>query len=211
VVAVNVNSPDAVATLQRLHAEGAVGVRLRPTDRSAGDNPLAIWHAADALGLVVSCVGNSQTFGSPEFAAMVAGLPNLVIVLEHLGSTSSPDADEAAVAARLGVFELAKYPNICIKLPGLGEILPRPALMAACQPGAPCPSVAVLQAAFAAFGSQRLLWGSDFPVVSSREGYGHALAVSRSAIHSLAPKAMPLVFGENARRLFVCPPLGDTP
>src|SRR5579859_1824117 len=45
VVVVDAGRTDAPATLERLAAEGASGVRLSPGTRSPGDDPLAIWHA----------------------------------------------------------------------------------------------------------------------------------------------------------------------
>lgn len=203
VVGVDLSRADAVSRLEELAGQGAVGVRLRPGDRSIGEDPLAIWRAADRLGLFVSCVGNSQSFGAPAFDALLAQLPTLRTVLEHLGSGSSPDADAAATAARHQVFGLARHPNVWIKLPGLGELMPRPALMALhdIADGAPDPTEALLRPAFEAFGAERIVWGSDFPVVSSREGYGHALGLSREAVRRLQPQAVDAVFGGNAAAL----------
>lgn len=201
VVGVDLSRADACDELERQAAQGAVGVRLRPTDRSLGDDPLAIWRAAERLGLLVSCVGNSTTFGDPAFDALVAQFPRLTIVLEHLGSNSSPDADAAAVAARQRVFGLARHAHVCIKLPGLGELLARPALMAADPFTLGAVASPVLRPAFEAFGPERLLWGSDFPVVSSREGYGQALGLCREVVRQLYPQAVDGVFGGNAQAL----------
>ena len=61
VVFVDLARPDAVTTLERLVAEGACGIRLRATSRSPGDDPLAIWRAADQLGISVSCPAGLRT------------------------------------------------------------------------------------------------------------------------------------------------------
>src|SRR5438552_1390668 len=53
VVIVDEGRPDAIQTLERLAAEWASGVRFRPNTRSFGDDPLAIWRAAERLGLSV--------------------------------------------------------------------------------------------------------------------------------------------------------------
>src|SRR5579864_1391260 len=55
VVMVNVAEPTAIGELRRLAEDGASGVRLRPTARSVGDDPMAIWRTAADLGLSVSC------------------------------------------------------------------------------------------------------------------------------------------------------------
>lgn len=202
VVAVDVEQASAVDTLRALADSGAFGLRLRPTDRSPGDDPLAIWRAASELGLVVSCVGTGPTFASREFANLVAEFPTMPIVLEHLGGTSTPDPDEAARTARVSSFELARNLNVHIKLPGLGELVPRAVLGRF--DGAPTSSAvpAVLLEALSAFGPGRILWGSDFPVVSSREGYGNALRWTREAVDAAAPNATANIFGKTAQRLF---------
>lgn len=201
VVGLDLSRADAAEQLERLAEQGVAGVRLRPTDRSTGGDPLAIWRTAERLGLLVSCVGSSQTFGDPHFEALVAELPLLPIVLEHLGSNSNPDADTAAFASRQHVFGLSRYSNVWIKLPGLGELLTRTAFMGL-DPVTTCAVVApVLRPAFEAFGAKRILWGSDFPVVSSREGYGQALNLCRDVVGLLFPRAVDGVFGGNARAL----------
>ena len=57
VVMVDPNVPQALTLLKRLSEEGASGVRLRPTARSPGPDPLAIWRCAQECHLAVSCVG----------------------------------------------------------------------------------------------------------------------------------------------------------
>jgi L-fuconolactonase len=202
VVAVDVAHTGAADDLRRLAEQGAVGIRLRPGDRSPGDDPLAIWRAAAELGLVVSCVGNSAAFSSVDFAELVAALPRLPIVLEHLAAGSSPDMDTPARETRRAALHLARFPNVYLKVPGLGELVARAQL------GTFAPIAPVMQApdalcdALRLFGPGRLMWGSDFPVVSSREGYGNALAWSRQVVDAHAPAALPQVFGRTASTLF---------
>src|SRR5260370_32516421 len=94
VVMVDTARPDATKQLEQLAERGASGVRLRPTTRSPGDDPLAIWRTADRLGLTVSCGGDGAGFASAEFAETIQALPALGIVIEHLGSVSRRDLDE---------------------------------------------------------------------------------------------------------------------
>jgi len=46
------------------------------------------------------------------------------------------------------------------------------------------------------------MWGSDYPPVSGREGYGNALRLPRQFLGSKGEKALELMFGEVAKRLF---------
>lgn len=200
VVIVDHNSADAAATLGRLVEEGASGVRLKPLTRSPGADPLAIWRAAAALNIPVSCVGSAADFASDDFAQIFTELPQLRIVIEHLGSVSSP-VDPATEALRQKVFGLSRFPNAYIKIPGLGEFARR--AMPVREPfpfTEPVPPL--LEQAYQAFGPQRMMWGSDFPPVSGREGYRRALrgAMEQFAFASEADRAR--IFGGTALTVF---------
>lgn len=204
VIAVDPARSDALVQLRRLADDGASGLRLRPTARSSSDDPLAIWRAAESLGLPISCVGNTASFSTAEFARLIESVPNLVLVLEHLGGTSTPDATEEALTARRQVFELARYPNVYLKLPGLGELVPRsPQLPAEGCPFEPSP--AIVHQALECFGAARLMWGSDFPPVATREGYANALRWCREALADAPRQAQAAIFGGNAQRIFKLP------
>lgn len=202
VVGIDPTQPDAVNQLHRLADNGAHGVRLRPNAVSPGDDAFAIWRAAQARGLAVSCVGNGAGFATPAFAELIEHFAGLTFVLEHLGATSRPDADEREAALRRQVFELARYPNVFLKLPGLGEVVPR--TMPLPGDGSPfeCGRPHVLDDAFKVFGPQRLMWGSDFPVVASREGYGNALRLTREAFRDESAESLEWMFGGTAQRVF---------
>src|SRR4029079_2799770 len=103
--------------------DGASGLRLKATDRSPGDDPLALWRTAAELGLAISCPVPPHT-DPPEFSLLLNTLPNLTVVLEHLGGSSSA-SDDAEGSQRGRVFELARHPNAYIKIPGLGEFARR--------------------------------------------------------------------------------------
>lgn len=55
---------------------------------------------------------------------------------------------------------------------------------------------------FARFGAGRLLWGSDWPVVTLRGDYGHWLTLAQTYTRTLAPAFEEHVFGGNARRFY---------
>ncbi len=208
VVLLDTDAPDAVGTLERLAARGASGVRLNATTRSAGDDPLLLWRAAARLGLPVSCAGSAQTLSAPEFAALIGELPTLPIVIEHLGALSRPDEDEATSAARREVFGLARFPNTYIKVTGLGEFGRRALPVVAPFPFVrPLPDY--LARAYDAFGPARMMWGSDYPPVSVREGYTNALRLTMAELATLpgyGDADRELIFGGTALTVF--PPRG---
>ncbi len=198
VVAVDPARDDAIATMRQLAGDGAVGVRLRPAARSPGDDPLAIWREAERLGLAVSCVGTTAQFTSPDFAALIGQVPKLDIVLEHLGGIARPDADESASK----IPQLARVPNIALKLPGLGQLSKRMGTLPAAGSALEAGGEAHIHAALRAFSSMRLMWGSDFPVVSTREGYAHALSGPRDGLRDITPSECSNVLGATAARIF---------
>lgn len=92
VVIVDTDAPDAPDTLARWVSEGAEGVRLGPTARSPGSDPLAIWRKAAELGVPVSCLGSSEGFTSPDFEQVRKECPDLPIIIEHLGGIGRGEA-----------------------------------------------------------------------------------------------------------------------
>src|SRR5690606_8452285 len=108
-----------------LAEQGAVGVRLRAAMRSPGDDPLAIWRAAEALGLPITVACDAATLASPAFAQVVETITGVPLILEHLGSVNHPDGETAPYPLRRQVFDLARFSHVHIKFHGLGEICPR--------------------------------------------------------------------------------------
>ncbi len=201
VVLVDVKRPTAVAELERLVEQGAKGVRMRANWRSPGADPLALWRAALRLGVPVSCMGASKDFAAPAFVELVQALPELTIIIEHLGSSSQPDGEVSPFPLRQQVFDRARFPNLYIKVPGFGEFCPR-----AIPVNADFPferdNLQLLDRAYAAFGSDRMLWGSDYSPVSNREGYRNALHYPLDYFKAQHPEACDAIFGGTAARVF---------
>jgi L-fuconolactonase len=201
VVLVDPSRDDASEALQRLAEQGASGVRLGPTVRSPGDDPLRLWRTAARLGLAVSCGGNSADFASPQFGELVQALPEVTIVVEHLASVSQPSAGGADEDRRLAAFELARFPNVFIKVPGLGEFCRRAQPVSEPFPFAQ-PIPPYLEHARARFGAERMMWGSDFPPVAGREGYARALRLTMDQFAARPAAERDAIFGDVAQRVF---------
>ena len=204
VVLVDTSQTDALSALERWTAQGAVGVRLGAATRSPGPDPLSIWRKAAELGLVVSSNGSVEEFASDEFAELVAGLPELPIIIENLAGVGGPGTQGRVAEPPFTTFKralaLANYPNTYIKFGGLGEISARPPVMK--------PSFGfdytppLIQMAYDAFGPRRMMWSSDFPPVSFREGYANSLrwVAEHPAFQSLQNREW--VMGKSALTLF---------
>ena len=195
---VDVDDPAAPDTLSSLHATGAETVRLRNFHRSPGNDPLAIWRAAAELGMSVSVGGEAEGFASAEFASLVDALPNLTVIIEHLagmgihaiGALSMP-ADDVFRQA----LTLARFPNTVMKIHGMGEISEPPFPYRNTPP--------YVRMAYDAFGPERMIWGSDWPRVTNREGYRNSLRYTIEQMETWCPRAgLENIFGATALRLW---------
>jgi L-fuconolactonase len=211
VVIVDHTRPDAVQQLERLAAEGASGARLAADTRSPGDDPLALWRAAERLGLAVSCQPSGDALATDEFAGLVEALPRLPIVLEHLAGQHRVTA-RGQTAERAGdgwrgdttlekVLALVRFPNVSVKIPGLGEFCER-AMPVTEQFPFVQPIPPLLEMFYDAFGSSRLMWGSDFPPVAMREGYGNALRLPMEQFADKSEEDRAAIFGGTALSVF---------
>jgi predicted TIM-barrel fold metal-dependent hydrolase len=122
----------------------------------------AVWRWLDRRKWLVSC--NDSGEGWAGWAAVLAGCPTLRLLASHLGSVPAASEEErerppsaAECAARLGpLLSLAQYPGAHVKLSGF---------YAAATPSHDFPHRAAwgyVEALLGAFGSGRLVWGSDF-------------------------------------------------
>jgi L-fuconolactonase len=173
VVLVDTERTDAPKTLKHWAKEGAEGVRLKVNTRSPGKDPLAIWKACAELGLSVSCNGRTkEEFADAEFRKLIKALPTLTFILEHLGKAKLDEAAPYPIYKK--TLTLAKFPNVYIKVGGLGEICNRPFPFHD-------PFYAVegvppfVEMAYEAFGPARMMWGSNYPPSSHVEGYRNTL------------------------------------
>lgn len=201
VVAVDVSSADAARDLRALADRGARGVRLRPDTRSADSDPYALWRVAAEKKLTVSCVGPAATFLTPEFEKLLETFPSLNFLAEHLCGWGRADCD-GAPATLEGIRRLARFENLHLKVPPLGQLVKRgpklPASGRTLDPNA----AGVVHELLDLYGAERLCWASDFPVVSSREGYGNALRWSLDLFDKAPASVQEQVFSGTARRLF---------
>ena len=202
VVTVDASAPDPCSEMERLARRGASGVRFRATARAAGPDPLALWRCAARLGLAVSCGGKPEAFASGEFAEIIEAVRDVPLVIEHLGAGNQPAEADADLAARQRVCDLARYPNVHIKIHGLGEFCRRATHVD--DPSFPFarPIPPFLDMAYRAFGADRMMWGSDFPPVSAREGYANALRLPLRELAPLTTSEQDSIFGAAAARVF---------
>ncbi len=192
-VLVDAKRTAATETLEKWAKKGAVGVRLGVDARSPGADPLAIWRKAAELGLVVSASGAQEKLASSDFRKLVEELSELKIVLEHLGVARGGANTDFSLFEK--ILSLAKYPNVYIKFGGFGEILPRPMPIRGSPFSAPPRE---LRMAYEAFGSEHMMWGSNFPPCSRLEGYTNALCLPMDKTPFFSEEDKEWAFGKTA-------------
>jgi L-fuconolactonase len=118
--------------------------------------------------------------------------PKLRAVLDHAGKPDIAHGDFDAWAKDLE--RLARDTAACCKLSGL--------LTEAGDRSAPEQLAPFVAHVFACFGPERVVWGSDWPVLVRFSSYAHWLELSRDFIGRFAPEHTADVLAGNARRLY---------
>jgi L-fuconolactonase len=136
------------------------------------------------------CVKHPQL---PACIALVRACPGTTFVLDHAGK---PDIRRGVLEPwRAHIAELARLPNVVCKLSGLvTEADP-----ATWTPDALRPYVEHL---LSCFGAERLLFGSDWPVVNLAASYRRWLETVLELLAPLSADERAAVFALNARRTY---------
>ena len=95
------------------------------------------------------------------------------------------------------LLELSRFPNTYLKLHGMGEICPAPFPYTDIPP--------FVEMAYQSFGPQRMMWGSDFPPVSLREGYRNALRFTMQQMTYASAADKEWIFGRTALGVYRFP------
>lgn len=185
-----VDDDDDGTAIRAWAEQGITGIRLLADCRGRGSDPLAHWRVADELGLVVSVFSRPDILQSAEFNEVLRLFPNLSMIVEHLGGVK-PGIDLEEFAA---ITALASHENLTIKLPGFGEFCHLPC------PFEDVPPLAELT--LEAFGARRIMWGSDWPPVSSREGFDNSLTFPLAYLGTLSADERAWIFGKTARQVW---------
>jgi L-fuconolactonase len=125
----------------------------------------------------------------PEAVAFVDRHPDQVFVLDHIAKPRIRDGALSPWRERLR--ELARRPNVRCKLSGV-------VTEADWSRWTPAGIRPYLDAALEAFGPERVMWGSDWPVCLVACGYDRWRRTAGEAVAALAPSEREAVLGGNA-------------
>lgn len=117
---------------------------------------------------------------------------HLRTVLDHAGKPPIAHGDNSQWTGRID--ELAQRPQLHCKLSGLLTLLDPGTHEQAIDP--------YVEDLFNRFGANRLMWGSDWPVLTTHAQYGHWLHLAQTLTERYAPGRLADVFGVNATRFY---------
>lgn len=131
----------------------------------------------------------------PRIAALIEQHPGLRVVIDH-GAKPSPGADESGWRNGLQRIAQASSPErVACKLSGLWTQWPGAADCGVLEPWC--------EALLAVWGAERLIWGSDWPVLELAADYGRWRTGSLAFLQQhCTPAQCQQVLGGNARRMY---------
>jgi L-fuconolactonase len=194
---IDLAAPDAADEVRRRAADPLfLGVRPMLQDIEEPDWILqaALTPALNAIaaeGLVFDALILSHQI--TVIAELATRHPQLSIVLDHTAKPKLGNSDAMLAWAR-DMEVLAAFPNVTCKVSGLlTELLPGGGLDDVSR------AVGLL---FDLFGPQRLIWGSDWPVLTLAGDYQSWFDLARESIAAKEPSAVRAVMGDNAVRIY---------
>ncbi|GAA3485247.1 amidohydrolase family protein [Streptomyces yanii] len=197
---IDLTAPDVADALARLREQPG-GDRLVGIRHQVQEEPDPHWLlrpdvrrgllAVAASGLAYDLVVKPHQLRAAVAAA--AGLTGLTFVLDHLGKP--PIATGALDPWSNDLRKLAALPNTVCKLSGLlTEAVPGSWRIEDLQP--------YVETALEAFGPQRLLFGSDWPVSTLEADYSEVVRITERLTDSLGPVEKDALFRLNAMRVY---------
>ncbi len=191
------DAADGMARIDGL-GERKMLVGLRPMVQDIGDDDWLLRPALSPLltamaryGLVFDALVKPRHL--PKLLRVIDSHPDLTFVLDHCGKPSLADGE--IETWRGDVALLAERPNIVCKLSGL---------VTEAKPDWQIADLRwTVEYVCTCFSPQRLLWGSDWPVVNLAGGYAKWLAAAETLLADLSPDETAGVFGRNAARVYL--------
>jgi L-fuconolactonase len=193
---VDLDAPSVAARIRiRSRHRRFVGIRPMLQDE-ADSNAILSVKRIKALEALAECGLAFDALIRPgqieTIASLARLLPKLTIVIDH---GAKPHIERfTSLSWRKAIRQAAELPNISCKLSGLLTEL-------AC--GVPQSSVfPYMDTLLDAFGSERLIWGSDWPVLTKAASYFEWVQITNEWLSNLEANAAMHIMGGNAHRIY---------
>jgi predicted TIM-barrel fold metal-dependent hydrolase len=200
----SLSSEEAVSRVEELALQGFVGVRFNPyLWAKTGDKTWEPMAAGAGLAVYQRCAELRMPVGVmcfqglelhyDDILALLQASPDTTLVLDHFAFTSVSAEGNGNQAFAL-LLQLATYPQVYVKISALfrqGDVYPYERVVKE-----------RLQPLLAAFGPDRLMFGTDFPFVLAQTGhYGGTVDLVSSWLQG-DDKARQAVMGGTAEAVF---------
>ena len=195
-----IRAPDAVEKMRYWMGQGFSGMRLfttgstMPGQASWFDDPRSFpaWEYAGTSGIPVCMQMTPQGF--PQLRGIIERFSAVRVILDHLGRPHLVDGPPYAADAEL--FDLARYPNVFLKVTPLNISPP--------QWGNASPETFFTKL-IATFRADRIAWGSNFPATAGP--LAAILKKAQAAFGFASKEDREWIFGKTAMALY--PKLAD--
>ncbi len=192
VARVNPEDPAAPDHLTQLVEQGFRGVRLSPNASAAGDwirGPLMppLWKRCNDLKVPMTIL--APIVRMPDVGRLADQFPDLTIVIDHMADcpVDKPQELEKLIA-------LKRHPKLFVKISHTWSISKQPYPWLDAQEH--------VKRLHGAFGPQRLMWGTDWPVSENHTTYDKTLAVVRDEMKFLNDEDKSWILGKSVERVW---------
>ncbi|HEY1545379.1 MAG TPA: amidohydrolase family protein [Xanthobacteraceae bacterium] len=194
VFSVDVLAPDAVHKMKHWMAKGLTGMRLYTAGSTMEQKLWFIdpktfpaWTFAGEAGIPVCMQMRHKAF--PQLKEILERFPKVRFIIDHLGRTEMADGPPYAAAAP--VFELARYPNVYLKVTHRN--------FEEARNGKATPET-FFPKLIQAFGANRIAWGSNYP--AAKQSLTELAALGRDTLAFLPQADRDWVFEKTALTLY---------
>jgi predicted TIM-barrel fold metal-dependent hydrolase len=172
---VDPSNPAAPDHLSQLVQQGFRGVRLSPSGDASGDwirGPLmpSLWKRCSDLKVPMTVLAPITRM--PDVAALLEKLPELTVVIDHMADCP---IDQPAQLEKL--IALRRYPKVFVKISHTWSISKQAYPWLDAQE--------YVKRLHQAYGPQRLMWATDWPIIEGYSTYDKALRVVRDEMQFL--------------------------
>lgn len=192
---VNPSDPAAPDHLVELTKQGFRGVRLSPSGDASGnwikeDLMPPLWRRAESLKIPMQILAPITRM--PDLTALIEKCPDLDVVIDHMADCpiDQPHALEKLIA-------LARFPRVFVKISHMWSISREPYPWLDAQEYA--------KRLYEAFGPQRLMWGTDWPVCKKWTTYEKTLSLVRDDMKFLNEEDKSWILSKTVERLWPFP------